>query len=92
MQQMVAAALASDWPTARRINRLFYRLMQAHFWEPSPAPVKAVMAILGVGNETMRLPMVPVSRETRRKLEELCGELGLIAASGAGRVEDLGMF
>ncbi len=92
MAQMVCAALKNDWPTARRINRTFFRLMQAHFWEPSPAPVKAVMAILGMGNEAMRLPMVPVAAATRRKLEALCGELGLIAASEAGKVDNLRMF
>jgi 4-hydroxy-tetrahydrodipicolinate synthase len=37
---------ATGW-TARRINRQFFGLMQAHFWEPSPAPVKAVLALLG---------------------------------------------
>jgi 4-hydroxy-tetrahydrodipicolinate synthase len=92
MAEMVRAARKNDWPTARRINRTYFRLMQAHFWEPSPAPVKAVMAILGMGEETMRLPMVPVSAATRRRLEVLCGELGLIAASEAGKVENLRMF
>ncbi len=92
MAEMVNAALKNDWPTARRINRTFFRLMQAHFWEPSPAPVKAVMAILGTGNEEMRLPMVPVSAATRRKLEALCGELGLMVYSDAGKVDNLRMF
>jgi 4-hydroxy-tetrahydrodipicolinate synthase len=92
MAEMVRAALRNDWPTARRINRTFFRLMQAHFWEPSPAPVKAVMAILGMGNEAMRLPMVPVSTGTRRKLEALCGELGLMVHSEAGKVDNLRMF
>jgi 4-hydroxy-tetrahydrodipicolinate synthase len=78
MADMVRAALAGDWATARRINRQFFRLMQAHFWEPSPAPVKAVMSLLGKGTETMRLPIVPVSQATRRRLETLVGELGLM--------------
>jgi 4-hydroxy-tetrahydrodipicolinate synthase len=92
MAEMVRAALHNDWPAARRINRTFFRLMQAHFWEPSPAPVKAVMAILGTGNEEMRLPMVPVSAATRRRLEVLCGELGLMVYSDAGKVDNLRMF
>ena len=78
MAAMVRAAISGDWTTARRLNRQFFRLMQAHFWEPSPAPVKAVMAILGKGNETLRLPMVPVSKGTRHRLEMLVGELGLM--------------
>ena len=78
MSELVRAALANDWENARRINRHFFGLMQAHFWEPSPGPIKAVMSILGKGTENLRLPMVPVSKATRHRLELLCGELGLL--------------
>jgi len=91
MARMVQAALENDWAGARRINRQFFRLMQAHFWEASPAPVKAVMAMIGRGEDVLRLPMVPVTDTTRRKLERMVGELGLlvgVAPSG----EDLRMF
>ena len=79
MVQMVQAALAGDWARAREINRHFFRLMQAHFSEPSPAPVKAVLALLGHGEDHLRLPMVPVTAATRQKLEKLLGELDLLA-------------
>ena len=79
MAAMVDAALENEWTTARRINRQFFRLMQAHFWEASPAPIKAVLAMLGRGEDVLRLPMVPVSAGTRRKLELMVGELGLLA-------------
>ena len=91
MARMVQAAMENDWAGARRINRQFFRLMQAHFWEASPAPVKAVMAMIGRGEDVLRLPMVPVTDTTRRKLERMVGELGLlvgVAPSG----EDLRMF
>ena len=91
MSRMVHAALENDWAGARRINRQFYRLMQAHFWEPSPAPVKAVLAMLGRGEDVLRLPMVPVTEGTRRKLERMVGELGMLAATGPVG-EDLRMF
>lgn len=78
MTAMVRSALENDWTTARRINRQFFRLMQAHFWEASPAPVKAVLSMLGKGEDVLRLPMIPVSGDTRRKLERLVGELGLL--------------
>jgi 4-hydroxy-tetrahydrodipicolinate synthase len=77
MTQMVRAALEGDWAEARRINRQFFRLMQAHFWEANPAPVKAVLSIIGRGEDVLRLPMVPVSASTRQKLESLVSELGL---------------
>ena len=91
MAAMVRAALENDYPAARRINRQFFRLMQAHFWEPSPAPVKAVLEILGRCENVLRLPMVPVSMATRRKLETMIGELGLLATVPASG-EDLRMF
>ncbi len=91
MSDLVRAARANDWATARRLNRQFFKLMQANFWEASPAPVKAVMSILGKGHENLRLPMVPVTPATRRKLETLVGELGLmVEAPPTG--EDLRMY
>jgi len=77
MSRMVAAALAGDWETARGLNRKFFRLMQAHFSEPSPAPIKATMKMLGLLEENLRLPMVPVTDATRGKLRALIDDAGL---------------
>jgi len=77
MSRMVAAALAGDWETARGLNRRFFRLMQAHFSEPSPAPIKATMKMLGLLEENLRLPMVPVTSTTREKLRALVDQAGV---------------
>ncbi|HEX3659998.1 MAG TPA: 4-hydroxy-tetrahydrodipicolinate synthase [Acidobacteriaceae bacterium] len=78
MAEMVRAALANEWSTARRINRKYFRLMQGIFKETSPGPVKAILAMMGRIGEHYRLPMVPVSGGTRAGLERLAGELGLL--------------
>jgi 4-hydroxy-tetrahydrodipicolinate synthase len=78
MSAMVRAGLEGNWEKARQINRHYFRLMQAHFWEASPAPVKAVMKIIARGDDVLRLPMTPVTDATRRRLEALVGELGLL--------------
>ncbi len=78
MARLVKAALANEWDAARRINRKYFRLMQANFWETSPGPVKAVLAMMGRISEVYRLPMVPVATATRRNLERLVGELGML--------------
>jgi 4-hydroxy-tetrahydrodipicolinate synthase len=91
MAHMVRAALANDWPTARRLNRKYYRLMLANFWETSPGPVKAVLAMMGKLREEYRLPIVPVSSGTRARLERLAGELGLLV-HGPQPEGDLRMF
>jgi 4-hydroxy-tetrahydrodipicolinate synthase len=92
MAAMVGAALENDWATARRINRHYAKLMAANFIEPSPAPVKAVLALMGrINDEGVRLPMVKVSAATQRKLERMAGELGLLMGAPAAGV-DLRMF
>ncbi|MES2393850.1 MAG: 4-hydroxy-tetrahydrodipicolinate synthase [Acidobacteriota bacterium] len=78
MSQMIASALDNNWPNARRINRRYFPLIQALFSEPSPGPIKAVLEILGRGPDHLRLPMLPATDPTRRKLERLLGELGLL--------------
>jgi len=79
MSQLIAAALANDWPTARALNARYFALMQAHFTEPSPAPIKAVLALLGHCSETLRLPMVPVTEATRAKLASHLRALNLLS-------------
>ncbi len=92
MAAMVGAALENDWATARRINRHYGKLMAANFVEPSPAPVKAVLALMGkINDDAVRLPMVKVSAATHRKLERMAGELGLLMGAPAAGV-DLRMF
>jgi 4-hydroxy-tetrahydrodipicolinate synthase len=78
MSTMVNAALSGDWITARRINRKYYRLILANFWESNPIPVKCVLARMGRITESYRLPLVPPNPGTRARLEKLAGELGLL--------------
>ena len=92
VSELVRAALANDFATARRLNRHFFPLMQALFSEPSPAPVKAVLALMGRGDDTLRLPMIPVSRATRSKLQTMIGELGLLTHAPTGQVDNLRVF
>ena len=79
MARMVAGALDGDWAAARALNRRYFRLITANFWESSPGPVKCVMAMMGRLKENYRLPMVPVTAGTRAKLKALADELGLLA-------------
>ena len=72
---MVHAALAGNWTQARATNLRFFRLMQAHFAETSPAPIKAVLHLLNRSQETLRLPLVPVSDPLRQRLSTLLDEL-----------------
>ncbi len=75
---MVHAALANDWPRARALNHSWFPLILALFLEPSPAPVKALLAAMDRLHETYRLPMLPVGAATRERLLALARERGLL--------------
>jgi 4-hydroxy-tetrahydrodipicolinate synthase len=83
MAGMVRAALSNDWDTARKICRKYLPLMQANFIESSPQPVKAVLAMMGKIEEIYRLPLVPMRRDTRSKLQKVATEAGLITRAAA---------
>lgn len=78
MAEMTRAALANDWATARKLHRKYLALMQANFIESNPLPVKAVLAMMGRIGEHYRLPLVPMKKETRAKLEKIAAEAGLL--------------
>jgi 4-hydroxy-tetrahydrodipicolinate synthase len=79
MADMTRAALNNDWETARRIHRKYLPLMQANFSESNPLPVKAVLAMMGKIEEVYRLPMLPMRRDTRSKLQKIAADAGLIS-------------
>jgi 4-hydroxy-tetrahydrodipicolinate synthase len=83
MAAMTRAALNNDWMTARNIHRKYLPLMQANFIESSPLPVKAVLAMMGKIEENYRLPLLPMRRDTRSKLQRIVTEIGLIAKPAA---------
>src|ERR1700688_2586000 len=83
MVEMTRAALNNDWNAARTIHRKYLPLMQANFIESSPLPVKAVLAMMGKIEEKYRLPLLPMRRDTRSKLQRIATEVGLIAKPAA---------
>src|SRR5947208_915991 len=87
LSEMTCAALNNDWKKARTIHRKYLPLMQANFIESNPMPVKAVVAMMGRVEEVYRLPMVPMKKETRAKLQQIATEAGLL--NGHGLVSDL---
>jgi 4-hydroxy-tetrahydrodipicolinate synthase len=87
MASLTRAALNNDWATARTLLRKYLPLMQANFIESSPLPVKAVLAMMGKIEEVYRLPLLPMRRDTRSKLQKVATEVGLISKP-AGAAHD----
>jgi 4-hydroxy-tetrahydrodipicolinate synthase len=94
MAEMTRAALSDDWETARRIHRKYLPLMLANFIESNPLPVKAVLSMMDKIEEVYRLPMLPMRRDTRSKLQKIAAEAGLISkpAPAAAEVVDFYVY
>ena len=66
---------------AKTALALHDKLMPLHtnlFMETSPAPIKYAMSLLGKMDQTLRLPMVPVSEPTRAAVRSAMVHAGLI--------------
>jgi len=72
------ASLSNEWDTARQLFRKYLPLMQANFIESNPGPAKAVLAMMGRVEEVYRLPIVPMKKQNRAKLEEVATQVGLL--------------
>src|SRR5438309_11279769 len=75
MASLTRAALENDWTTARSLQRKYLPLMQANFIESSPLPVKAVLAMMGKIEEVYRLPLLPMRRDTRSRLQKIATDV-----------------
>jgi 4-hydroxy-tetrahydrodipicolinate synthase len=78
MSRMVDAALGGRWDEARALHYRLLPLMDVNFVESSPGPVKAALALMGLLEENLRLPLVPVTEQTRSRVREVLAELGLL--------------
>ena len=78
MSKMNDLALAGNWDEARALHYRLLPLMEANFIESSPGPVKAAMALMGLIEENLRLPLVPVQEKTRARMREVLIEVGLL--------------
>ena len=79
MHQLCAAAARGDFASARAIHNRLLKLMNLNFVESNPIPVKASMALMGLCEESYRLPLVPPTEATREALRAALKELGLLS-------------
>ena len=86
MHQMCAAALVGDVKKARELNNRVLPLHQRLFLETNPSPVKWALAEMGMIENGMRLPMVPLSEKFHQPVREALHAAG-IALPGLRVVE-----
>jgi 4-hydroxy-tetrahydrodipicolinate synthase len=78
MSQMVNFALEGKWEEARALHYRLLPLMEVNFTESSPGPVKAALAMMGLIEESYRLPLVPIADQSKAKVRAVINELGLL--------------
>jgi 4-hydroxy-tetrahydrodipicolinate synthase len=78
MHDLVAACAKGDFASARAIHHRLLRLMNLNFVESNPIPVKASLALMGLCEESYRLPMCPPADSTREALRSALRELDLL--------------
>jgi len=78
MARMTELALQGNWGQARELHYRLLPLMEANFIESNPGPVKAALALMGLLEEQLRLPLVPVQEKTRARLREVLQEVGVL--------------
>lgn len=75
---MVHAYLEGNIEQARTMQLQYLPLIHALFCETNPIPVKAAMALLGYGTNTLRLPLVTMETEHEAQLRARMQEVGLL--------------
>ncbi|HTM22682.1 MAG TPA: 4-hydroxy-tetrahydrodipicolinate synthase [Kofleriaceae bacterium] len=78
MAEMWDAFVAGDLARARALHLRILPLTELLFAEPSPAPTKAALALLGRMSAELRLPMVPVTDGLRERLRKQLEADGLL--------------
>ncbi|MEQ1716734.1 MAG: 4-hydroxy-tetrahydrodipicolinate synthase [Hyphomicrobium sp.] len=80
---MQNALLAGDFRKALIMQDRLMPLFEVMFVETNPAPVKYAVSRLGLCTADMRLPMVPLSDESKRAIDAVMQDLGLLDAKAA---------
>jgi len=71
VSEMVATLNSGDFLRGRELHYRLLPLFRALFLETNPIPVKAAASLLGLCSDELRLPLVPLSDEDLRALQEV---------------------
>ena len=82
MARLVKAALEDDREKALELQTRYEPLMEMNFWESSPGPVKCALSLMKKCGETLRMPLVPVREDTRKRIEKMLASFKLLPRKG----------
>lgn len=75
---MVRAYSTGNSSLALKLHEKYYPLFKDLFIESNPGPVKAALAMMGMMEDEMRLPLVPISAASREKLRKTMKACGIL--------------
>lgn len=75
---LIRMCIKGQWKEALSLHYKLLPLMNINFIESNPIPVKSALAMMGLIEENLRLPLVPLTEPSRVKLKKVLDELGLI--------------
>jgi len=68
--EMVSHALRTNLKAAREIHYRYMDMIDLLFIEGNPSGIKAILSALGIIQNNLRLPLVPVTKATYQKIQK----------------------
>ena len=81
MTKLIHHALDGNFAAARELQARWFSLMEVNFIEPNPTPCKAAMAMMGLLDSVLRMPLPPASDAGKVKIENVLKASGLLPAA-----------
>ena len=78
MRELIHSALDGNFEKARELHYRLYPLSKILFIETNPSPAKAAMDMMGLAAGEPRLPLVPVSEDSREKIRMVLEDLDIL--------------
>ena len=75
---MVHLALRGEFEKAKKLHYKIWDLMNVNFIESNPIPVKTALSMMGLIEESFRLPLTNIEDKNRILVEKVLKELKLI--------------
>jgi 4-hydroxy-tetrahydrodipicolinate synthase len=72
---LVTNALKNNFKSAREIQLRFLEMIELLFMDGNPAGVKAMLSIMNICQNTLRLPLVPVNRTIYTRIQKAIEEV-----------------
>jgi 4-hydroxy-tetrahydrodipicolinate synthase len=72
---MVRLGLAGDFSSARKLHYELIDFINALFSDGSPGGIKAALSLMGLCEDNLRLPLVPVNREVQKLIKKLTDQI-----------------